>query len=136
MEFITSKQRLAILLIIDSIIVTLSVFLGYYILKPFFEDYSIKLLLLSSIVLLISHHIYAQLFDLYHRAWEYASVGELILIVKAVTGSILTTVIFVPILTQESPFIRLYFITWMMHLLLIGGSRLSWRIFRKSFMKK
>ncbi|WP_420870725.1 hypothetical protein, partial [Mammaliicoccus lentus] len=29
------------------------------------------------------------------------------------------------------PFIRLYFITWMMHLLLIGGSRLSWRIFRK-----
>ena len=136
MEFITSKQRLAILLIIDSIIVTLSVFLGYYILKPFFEDYSIKLLLLSSIVLLISHHVYAQLFDLYHRAWEYASVGELILIVKAVTGSILTTVIFVPILTQESPFIRLYLISWMMHLLLIGGSRLSWRIFRKSNMKK
>ncbi|MBF0841239.1 polysaccharide biosynthesis protein [Mammaliicoccus lentus] len=136
MEFITSKQKLAILHIIDSIIVTLSVFLGYYILKPFFEDYSIKLLLLSSIVLLISHHVYAQLFDLYHRAWEYASVGELILIVKAVTGSILTTVIFVPVLTQESPFIRLYFITWMMHLLLIGGSRLSWRIFRKSFMKK
>ncbi|WP_301420390.1 polysaccharide biosynthesis protein [Mammaliicoccus lentus] len=136
MEFITSKQRLAILLIIDSIIVTLSVFLGYYILRPFFEDYSIKLLLLSSIVLLISHHVYAQLFDLYHRAWEYASVGELILIVKAVTGSILTTIIFMPILTQESPFIRLYFITWMMHLLLIGGSRLSWRIFRKLFMKK
>ncbi len=122
------------LLLIDSLIVTFSVFLGYYILEPFFEGYSTKLLILSSIILLVSHHIFAQIFDLYHRAWEYASVSELILIVKAVTGSIIATGIIVPIVTQQPPFLRLYFITWMMHLLLIGGSRLSWRIFRKAFI--
>ncbi|MGO1820156.1 MAG: polysaccharide biosynthesis protein, partial [Senegalia sp. (in: firmicutes)] len=78
--------------------------------------------------------VFAQIFDLYHRAWEYASVSELILIVKSVTGSIIATGIIVPIVTQQPPFLRLYFITWMMHLLLIGGSRLSWRIFRKAFI--
>ncbi|SUM50651.1 capsular polysaccharide biosynthesis protein [Mammaliicoccus lentus] len=86
--------------------------------------------------MLISHHVFAQIFDLYHRAWEYASVSELILIVKAVTGSIVVTGIIVSIFTLQPPFLRLYFITWMMHLLLIGGSRLSWRIFRKTFISK
>lgn len=134
MEYISTKQRLMMLLVIDSLIVTFSVFLGYFILEPYFEGYSIKSLILSSLILLISHHVFAQIFDLYHRAWEYASVSELILIVKAVTGSIVATGIIVPIVTQQPPFLRLYFITWMMHLLLIGGSRLSWRIFRKAFI--
>ncbi|PTE34674.1 hypothetical protein BUY94_02960 [Mammaliicoccus fleurettii] len=134
MEYISTKQRLMMLLVIDSLIVTFSVFLGYYILEPYFENYSIKTLILSSLILLLSHHVFAQIFDLYHRAWEYASVSELILIVKAVTGSIVATGIIVPIVTQQPPFLRLYFITWMMHLLLIGGSRLSWRIFRKAFI--
>ena len=124
------------MLFIDSLIVTFSVFLGYYILEPFFKGYSINVLILSSLILLISHHVFAQIFDLYHRAWEYASVSELILIVKAVTGSIVVTGIIVSIFTQQAPFLRLYFITWMMHLLLIGGSRLSWRIFRKTFISK
>src|SRR5699024_1967163 len=124
------------LLCIDSIIVTFSVFLGYYILEPYFVEYSVKTLILSSLILLISHHVFAQIFDLYHRAWEYASVSELILIVKAVTGSIVATGIIVSIFTLQPPFLRLYFITWMMHLLLIGGSRLSWRIFRKTFISK
>lgn len=124
------------LLCIDSIIVTFSVFLGYYILEPYFVGYSVKTLILSSLILLISHHVFAQIFDLYHRAWEYASVSELILIVKAVTGSIVATGIIVSIFTLQPPFLRLYFITWMMHLLLIGGSRLSWRIFKKTFISK
>lgn len=136
MKYISTEQKLLMLLFIDSLIVTFSVFLGYYILEPFFKGYSINVLILSSLILLISHHVFAQIFDLYHRAWEYASVNELILIVKAVTGSIVVTGIIVSIFTQQAPFLRLYFITWMMHLLLIGGSRLSWRIFRKTFISK
>ncbi len=136
MKYISTKQKLLMLLFIDSLIVTFSVFLGYYILEPFFKGYSINVLILSSLILLISHHVFAQIFDLYHRAWEYASVSELILIVKAVTGSIVVTGIIVSIFTQQSPFLRLYFITWMIHLLLIGGSRLSWRVFRKIFISK
>ncbi|EFM07015.1 hypothetical protein HMPREF0783_1125 [Staphylococcus aureus subsp. aureus ATCC BAA-39] len=42
---------------------------------------------------------------MYHRAWEYASVSELILIVKAVTTSIVITMVFVTIVTGNRPFL-------------------------------
>lgn len=132
---ISARLRFLILIIVDSLIVTFSVFLGYSILEPFFDAYSIDLLLLSSIILLISHHIFAYVFNLYHRAWEYASVSELMSVLKAVTSSIITTLILVSLITMESPFLRLYFITWMMHLLLIGGSRLFWRVYRRYFIE-
>ena len=133
MTHISARLRLLILIMIDSIIVTFSVFVSYFILQPYFESYSIKLLMLSALSLLISHHIFALAFNLYHRAWEYASVGELLLVVKAVTSSIVSTMIIVAILTAQSPFIRLYFITWVMHLIFIGGSRLCWRVSSKHF---
>lgn len=135
MTKISARLRFLILIIIDSFIVTFSVFLGYSILEPYFKGYSIDLLLLSSLVLLISHHIFAYVFNLYHRAWEYASVSELLSVVKAVTSSIVVTIIIVSLITWNSPFLRLYFITWMMHLLLIGGSRLFWRVYRKYFIE-
>lgn len=131
---ISARLRFLILIIVDSLIVTFSVFLGYSILEPFFDAYSIDLLFLSSVVLLISHHIFAYVFNLYHRAWEYASVSELMSVVRAVTSSILTTLLIVSLITRESPFLRLYFITWMMHLILIGGSRLFWRVYRRYFI--
>lgn len=133
MTKISARLRFLILIIIDSFIVTFSVFLGYSILEPYFSVYSIDLLLLSSIVLLISHHVFAYVFNLYHRAWEYASVSELMSVVKAVTSSIIVTIIIVSLVTTTSPFFRLYFITWMMHLILIGGSRLFWRVYRKFY---
>lgn len=134
MTRISARLRFLILIIVDSLIVTFSVFLGYSILEPFFDAYSIDLLFLSSVVLLISHHIFAYVFNLYHRAWEYASVSELMSVVRAVTSSILTTLLIVSLITRESPFLRLYFITWMMHLILIGGSRLFWRVYRRYFI--
>lgn len=131
---ISAKLRFLILIIIDSLIVTFSVFLGYSILEPYFRGYSIDLLVLSSVILLISHHAFAYIFNLYHRAWEYASVSELMSVLKAVTSSIMVTLVLVSLITNERPFLRLYFITWMMHLLLIGGSRLFWRVYRRYFI--
>ncbi|MBF0737781.1 polysaccharide biosynthesis protein [Staphylococcus arlettae] len=131
MAQISARLRLIMLVIIDSVIVTFSVFLGYFILEPYFESYTIDLLILASVILLISHHVFAAIFNLYHRAWEYASVNELMLVVKSVSSSVLITLIVVSLITGTSPFFRLYFITWMMHLILIGGSRLFWRVYRK-----
>ena len=87
-------------------------------------------------MLLIAHHVFAYIFNLYHRAWEYASVNELLIIVESVTCSILATVILVPVFTGHPPFFRLYLITWMMVLILIGGSRISWRVTRKFVVGK
>ncbi|WP_434120942.1 polysaccharide biosynthesis protein [Salinicoccus roseus] len=130
-----AKERYILLLIIDSLIVTFSVFIGYYILTPFFLQYTMPVLITTSIILLISHHVFAYVFNLYHRAWEYASVRELISISQAVTASIIATYILNMLLFQTT-FTRLMIITWMMHLILIGGSRLSWRVARHRIIGK
>lgn len=86
------------------------------------------------LTLLTFHHIYAFIFRLYHKAWEYASVGELTAIVKAVTLSIFSTAI-VQLIVIHDIYFRVLILTWMMHMLLIGGSRFCWRVFRDSYYK-
>lgn len=86
------------------------------------------------LTLLTFHHIYAFIFRLYHKAWEYASVGELTAIVKAVTLSIFSTAI-VQLIVIHGIYFRVLILTWMMHILLIGGSRFCWRVFRDSYYK-
>ncbi|TDM20916.1 polysaccharide biosynthesis protein [Macrococcoides canis] len=131
----TAKSRLMFLIILDSIIVSLSVFFCYSIIFPFFKGDQLNDLLVYSIILLLSHHLFAYIFNLYHRAWEYASINELMAIVKGVTASILLTSILALIINGQV-FIRLIFITWMMHLILIGGSRISWRVLRRYILDK
>ncbi|TDM24892.1 polysaccharide biosynthesis protein [Macrococcoides caseolyticum] len=131
----TAKKRLMFLIILDSIIVSLSVFFCYSIIFPFFKGNQLNDLIVYSVILLLSHHLFAYIFNLYHRAWEYASINELMAIVKGVTASILLTSVLAFIINGQV-FIRLIFITWMMHLILIGGSRISWRVLRRYILDK
>ena len=122
-----AKKRYFFFVFIDSFIVTLSLFVGYYILVPYFSEYSLAVLGITAFIILICHHIFAYIFNLYHRAWVHASVRELV----AVTQSVTATMIIAPILIYllfDMTFFRLILITWMMHLILIGGSRLSWKL--------
>jgi FlaA1/EpsC-like NDP-sugar epimerase len=132
---LTYGRRLTALALLDSVIVLLGIYLSYWMLNPTWHIFKIPMLLVTSITLLISYHIFASIYKLYHRAWQYASVGELVAIVKVVTISAVITMIM-----QKSVFgntyVRALLITWMLHLLLIGGSRFSWRMFRDNYMKK
>ncbi|CAD2072706.1 polysaccharide biosynthesis protein EpsC [Phocicoccus schoeneichii] len=122
-------------IILDSISVTFSVFVCYYILEPYFAGFPRSVLVFSSLLLLASHHIFASIFDLYHRAWEYASVNELMLVVKSVTSSVVITAFVVPLATNTPFFFRLYLLTWMMHIMLIGGTRLMTRVVSRNQSK-
>lgn len=122
-------------IILDSISVTFSVFVCYYILEPYFAGFPRSVLVFSSLLLLASHHIFASIFDLYHRAWEYASVNELMLVVKSVTSSVVITAFVVPLATNTPFFFRLYLLTWMMHIMLIGGTRLMTRVVSRNQTK-
>lgn len=90
--------------------------------------------MLTSITLLLSHHLFASMYRLYNKAWEYASVGELVTIVKAVTLSIMATA-FIQLLIINNIYVRALGLSWMLHVLLIGGSRFSWRIYRDRYIK-
>lgn len=120
-------------MLLDSSIVLVAIFIGYFILNPYMNIYTMPFLWVSSITLLISHHLFAMVYGLYQKVWEYASVGELLAIVKAVTFSIITTAIVQAIVFQNIYF-QVLAITWMMHVILIGGSRFSWRVYRDRYI--
>lgn len=128
------SKRVSLLVGLDSVIVLFSVFIGYFILNPYFDYYNFQMLVVSSLSLLISHHVFAFIYRIYHKAWEYASVGELLTIVKAVTLSIGTTAI-VQLVANGDIYVRVLFITWLLHMCFIGGTRFSWRMANDRYIK-
>lgn len=127
------RNRLTLLALLDSLIVLSAIYVSYLVLHPYLEIFKLTALLVSSVSLLISHHIFASIYKLYKKAWEYASIGELISIVKAVTLSVITVIV-IQILVFQDVYVRAMALTWMMHVILIGGSRFSWRMLRDRFI--
>lgn len=130
----TYQQRLSLFILIDSCIVLSAIFLGRFLVDASIYVFTIPIVL-SSVTILLSHHIFAITFHLYKKAWEYASIGELVIIFKTVTVSIFTTSIVQAILFQDV-YYRLLAVTWLLHMLLIGGSRFCWRMFRDQYLIK
>ncbi|MHC8523490.1 polysaccharide biosynthesis protein [Rossellomorea sp. H39__3] len=127
-------KRISLLMVLDSIIVLTAIYAGYFILNPTLKVFTIPTLIFSSICLLISHHLFAFIYRLYQKAWEYASVGEMVAIIRAITLSIVTTAC-MQILINHDVYVRVMVVTWMLHILLIGGSRFSWRMYRDHYIK-
>ncbi|MCP3739692.1 polysaccharide biosynthesis protein [Rossellomorea sp. BNER] len=128
------SKRVSLMMLLDSIIVLFAIYVGYFILEPYMSLYSLPALMISSLSLLASHHVFAIFYKLYNKAWEYASVGELVAIVKAITFSIITTCV-VQLITVGSVYTRVLLVTWLLHMVLIGGSRFSWRVYRDRYIK-
>ncbi|SFB04631.1 MULTISPECIES: nucleoside-diphosphate sugar epimerase/dehydratase [unclassified Bacillus (in: firmicutes)] len=128
------RTRLAVLALLDSILVLSAIFVSYIQMHPSIQINDQKILLISGAVLLVSHHAFAIVYRLYHKAWEYASIGELNAIAKAVTFSVLFTAI-VQMVAGYEVYFRALSSTWMLYILLLGGSRFIWRITRDTYMK-
>lgn len=129
------RKRLSLLILLDSFIVLTAVYLSYWFIHPNILSKIPTTVVISSITLLCSHHIFAAIYKLYNKAWEYASIGELKQIFKAITLSIIVTAIIQQIINHDI-YVRILAIAWMLHLLLIGGSRFVWRMFRDTYIVK
>lgn len=129
----TYSQRVSFLIVLDSLAVLTSIFFGRFLIGAELHVGDAALLV-SALALLLGHHVFSFQFKLYNKAWEYASVGELLFIGKAVTLSILVAAVIQQFLLHDVYF-RLLLVTWMLHVLLIGGSRFCWRLFRDTFIK-
>ncbi|HDX9654550.1 MULTISPECIES: polysaccharide biosynthesis protein [Bacillus] len=128
-------KRLSLLILLDSFIVLTAVYLSYWFIHPNVLSKIPATVIISSITLLCSHHIFAAIYKLYNKAWEYASIGELKQIFKAITLSIIVTAIVQQIINHDI-YVRILAIAWMLHLLLIGGSRFVWRMFHDTYVTK
>lgn len=129
------RKRLSLLILLDSFIVLTAVYLSYWFVHPNVLSKIPTTVIISSITLLCSHHVFAAIYKLYNKAWEYASIGELKQIFKAITLSIIVTAIVQQIINHDI-YVRILAIAWMLHLLLIGGSRFVWRMFRDTYITK
>lgn len=128
----TYKKRLSLFMIIDSCIVITAIFVGRFLVNATLNVITIPIIA-SSIAILLSHHLFSLVYKLYKKAWEYASVGELLIIFKVVTFSIMVAAIVQQVMVGEIYF-RLLTVTWSLHILLIGGSRFCWRIMRDTII--
>ncbi|WGG45419.1 nucleoside-diphosphate sugar epimerase/dehydratase [Rossellomorea sp. DA94] len=127
-------KRVSLLMLLDSLIVLTAIYFGYYLLHPTFSLYTLTTLVFSSCALLASHHVFAFIYRLYQKAWEYASVGEMVAIIRAITFSIVTTGV-LQFIVNGDIYVRVLAVTWMLHIILIGGSRFSWRMYRHYYIK-
>ncbi|QDQ01309.1 polysaccharide biosynthesis protein [Lysinibacillus fusiformis] len=121
------KLRYALFFIIDSCIVLSAIFMSYWLLHPFINGYSDKVILFSAVTLLVSHHIAAYFFHLYDRMWSVASVRELLTISYAVTISVATASC-IQFIIKNDIYFRVMAVTWMLHIIMIGGSRFLLRV--------
>lgn len=130
------RKRLTLLILLDSVIVSTAIFIATWVVYPAHTELlRTETILWSAIALLIFHHLFASIYRLYHKVWAYASVGELVTIVKAITFSIIGAGVVQYFINDFSLYTRALLVTWMLHILLIGGSRFVWRIFRDSYVK-
>lgn len=87
-------------------------------------QYYIALALFSTPLIYL---IFFYLFKLYNRAWSYASMGELMAIIQAVTlGSVVILVL--TYFTSRPMSISIIIMQWALTIILIGGSRMAWRV--------
>jgi len=66
-------------------------------------------------------------FKLYHRAWAYAGTGELMAVAQAVTAGSLGVIALTYFISSTLPR-SIMILSWAFIILLVGGSRLAWRV--------
>ncbi|GFZ79997.1 UDP-N-acetylglucosamine 4,6-dehydratase [Compostibacillus humi] len=127
----TYRKRLILLILLDSLTVSTAIFLAAWLVYPTVQDARLEVIVISAVTLLVFHHFFAFIYKLYHKVWAYASVGELIAILKAVTLSIFAAGVVQFFINDFAIYRRALLVTWMLHILFIGGSRFIWRIYRE-----
>lgn len=136
----TYRYRLLIFFFIDIFIIFLSVCAGFLLRfegdvpDRFWSSIPYMFVLFGA-----TNYMMFLYFKLYKRVWQYASVGELIAIIKSTTIAVAASFVIYstmkwfgfPLVIPRSVFP----ITWMTIILGIGGSRFCWRIFRDKYIK-
>lgn len=131
------RVRIALLMLLDSVIVSTAIFLAVWIVTPALgTQIELGVIVVTAIALLIFHHLFSSIYKLYNKVWAYASIGELIAIAKAVTFSIIAAGIVQFFINGFVLYDRALLVTWLLHIILIGGSRFGWRMIRNQFIKQ
>lgn len=127
--------RVITLLAVDISLMIAALLLSNYLAKGTLQGENGQILTSTIISLVLIHILVSHRYKLYRKAWEYASVGELYIIIKIVSISILLAAPIQYFLGHGLQ-IRLLLTTWFIYLVCIGGSRFGWRVWRDNVLLK
>ena len=127
-----NRFRILLLFIVDSLLVVGSVFLGFRLVTEGLIR-NIHGLTITAILSLIAYYIFSYFFNLYWRDWEYASVYEVITVVKCVSATVIVSTISGLAFFDTKVTWQFLIVCWLLLVISIGGVRLSMRVLREFF---
>ncbi|UJW57937.1 polysaccharide biosynthesis protein [Bacillus sp. A116_S68] len=119
-------KRTSLFIALDTLFILIAFFSSFIIINEPQIYFNVNFWL-SCTIILLSYHMFSFLYKMNKKAWEYASVGELNVILKTLTISILFNA-FIQLLIFDHIQYRILFITWLLMVVLIGGARFWWRM--------
>ncbi|RED65813.1 polysaccharide biosynthesis protein [Cohnella lupini] len=130
-------KRNLTLILLDILLVCVSVYSSYFFrFKGDIPAENITQFIVYMIVSSIICTVCMRVFKLYNRFWQYASIGELISILKAVVISCLLAYIVTYLFVGKAVPLSIFARNAETLLLLLGGSRFIWRAFRDNYKKR
>ena len=127
-----NRLKILLLFIVDSLLVVGSVFLGFRIVTEGLIR-NIHGLTITAILSLVAYYVFSYFFNLYWRDWEYASVYEVITVVKCVSATVIVSTISGLAFFDTKVTWQFLIVCWLLLVISIGGVRLSMRVFREFF---
>ena len=123
-------RRRSLMVVIDALLVNVAIFLAFLIryeqLPSTFWTTYLSYVVPMTVIRILS----LRFFGLYNRVWQYASIGELVSTIKAVSAGTILNSFYLFFVVQQSFSRGVVVLDWMLNILLIGGSRLGWRMLR------
>ena len=127
-----NRLKILLLFIVDSLLVVGSVFLGFRLVTEGLIR-NIHGLTITAILSLVAYYVFSYFFNLYWRDWEYASVYEVITVVKCVSATVIVSTISGIAFFDTKVTWQFLIVCWLLLVISIGGVRLSMRVFRDFF---
>lgn len=128
-----NRLKILLLFVLDSIIVLGSVFLSFRLVTEGLIR-NIHALTVTALLSLAAYYVFSYFLNLYWRDWEYASVYEVITVVKCVSATVIVSTIVGIVWFKTLVTWQFVVVLWLLLVCAVGGVRLSMRIFREYFV--
>ena len=128
-----NRLKILLLFVLDSIIVLGSVFLSFRLVTEGLIR-NIHALTVTALLSLAAYYVFSYFLNLYWRDWEYASVYEVITVVKCVSAAVIVSTIAGIVWFKTLATWQFVVVLWLLLVCAVGGVRLSMRIFREYFV--
>lgn len=137
MSKMSNRRRMLVILVVDICIIWVAIGISYIFrfngeIPPYYEAQMLMFALLTTVICGSS----LAYFRMYRRMWQYASIGEIIELAKAIFIGMVISYAATSFLYGERVPLSVASRTLELMLIFMGGSRFLWRLFRVNRTKK